>query len=119
MYGRYVCWVAKWSINPPAIGYDLWQYGGETNLIRSNIVAGVICDQNYSKYDYSEIIPKTNCNGWTDSTCDVNGDGKINSKDIVAEMKAISNGTGGKDVNGDGKVNSKDIVRIMKEIADE
>ena len=34
-------------------------------------------------------------------------------------MKAVADGTGGKDVNGDGKVNSKDIVKIMKEIADE
>lgn len=118
LYGRYVCWVAKWSTTPPTIGYDLWQYGGETNLILSNQVAGVTCDQDYSKYDYSEIIPKTNCNGWMDLTYDVNGDGKVNSKDIVAEMKAVANGTGGKDVNGDGKVNSKDIVKIMKEIAD-
>lgn len=119
LYGRFVCWVAKWSTSEPSIGCDLWQYGGETNLIRSNQVAGVTCDQNYSKYDYSKIIPKTFRNGWIDLKYDVNGDGKINSKDIVAEMKAIADDKGGLDVNGDGVINSKDIVSLMKGIAND
>ena len=53
---------------------------------------------------------------------DANGDGKINSKDVVALMKAIV-GVEVKgytkeaaDMNNDGKVNSKDVVALMKYI---
>ena len=37
----------------------MWQYGGETNLLRSNRVAGVVCDQNYAYKDYPEITRAT------------------------------------------------------------
>ena len=51
---------------------------------------------------------------------DINSDGKINSKDVIALMKAIVAGTAkdnpAADFNGDGKVNSKDVIAIMKAI---
>ena len=52
---------------------------------------------------------------------DINGDGKVNSKDLTRLMKIIA-GVGGEsaenvDINGDGKVNSKDLTRLMKIIA--
>lgn len=40
-------WIAKWSKTKPGIDCKIWQFGGETNLIRSNRVAGVVCDQDY------------------------------------------------------------------------
>lgn len=40
-------WIARWSKTKPSIDFKIWQFGGETNLIRSNKVAGVVCDQNY------------------------------------------------------------------------
>lgn len=40
-------WVARWTKTKPSIDFKIWQFGGETNLIRSNKVAGVTCDQNY------------------------------------------------------------------------
>ena len=40
-------WVARWTKTKPSIDFKIWQFGGETNLIRSNKVAGVVCDQNY------------------------------------------------------------------------
>ena len=40
-------WVARWSKTKPTISCLIWQFGGETNLIRSNKVAGQTCDQNY------------------------------------------------------------------------
>lgn len=44
-------WVAKWSTHEPKLNsgnaIDLWQFGGESNLIRTNKVAGVVCDQDY------------------------------------------------------------------------
>lgn len=44
---NYLHWTAKWSKTQPSIRTDIWQFGGETNLIRSNKVAGQTCDQNY------------------------------------------------------------------------
>lgn len=44
---NYPHWVAQWTKKPPTIATEIWQFGGETNLIRSNKVAGVVCDQNY------------------------------------------------------------------------
>ena len=50
---------------------------------------------------------------------DVNGDGKVNSRDVVALMKAIVGGiTAGElpegDINGDGKLNSRDVMLLAK-----
>ena len=53
---------------------------------------------------------------------DANGDGKVNSKDVVAIMKAIVGVTVkgynelAADMDGNGKVNSKDVVALMKAI---
>lgn len=51
-------WVARWTKNPPSIKYNIWQFGGETNLLRSNRVAGVVCDQNYYVGGLVNIEPK-------------------------------------------------------------
>lgn len=44
---NYPHWVARWAKSQPSIKTDIWQFGGETNLLRSNKVAGQTCDQNY------------------------------------------------------------------------
>ena len=43
----------------------MWQFGGETNPIRSNKVAGVVCDQDYMLIDYSYVIKNKGFNGYT------------------------------------------------------
>ena len=53
---------------------------------------------------------------------DVNGDGALNAKDVVAIMKHLVGKTPEKfdeklaDYNGDGSVNAKDVVKLMKDI---
>ncbi len=62
---KYDKWVAQWSRACTYKGkYGVWQYGGETNYIRSNRVAGVVCDQNYCYVDYPTIIKKKKLNGF-------------------------------------------------------
>ena len=51
-------WVAKWSKSKPSIDFVIWQYGGETNYIRSNKIAGVTCDQNYYVGEITPDVPK-------------------------------------------------------------
>lgn len=84
------------------------------------IVAGKTVDQNYMLVDYPAIIKAKGLNGYTFDKHDINKDGKVNSKDLVAEMKAVASGETDPayDLNSDGKVNSKDAIAVMKKIAE-
>lgn len=62
---KYDWWIASWSKNKPSgINAGLWQFGGSTNVIRSNKVAGVVTDQNYAYKDYPSIIKEAGLNGY-------------------------------------------------------
>ena len=55
---------------------------------------------------------------------DVNGDGKVNTKDFITLMKYLAGEDiycvpGSTDINGDGKVNTKDFITLMKYLAGE
>ena len=65
---RFSGWAAKWSKTRPSATYGMWQFGGETNKIRSNKVAGVVCDQDYCYVDYPAVIKTGGFNGYTAST---------------------------------------------------
>ena len=59
-------WIAHWAKKCAYTGnYGLWQFGGETNLLRSNKVAGVVCDQDYALKDYPTIIKNAGLNGFS------------------------------------------------------
>ena len=64
----YAHWVAQWSKSCTYKGNDgvlgMWQFGGETNLLRSNKIAGVTCDQNYMLVDYPTKIKNAGKNGY-------------------------------------------------------
>lgn len=67
---EYPHWVASWSKTcsfQPESCFGMWQFGGETNLIRSNKVAGVVCDQDYMLIDYPAIIKREGKNGFARS----------------------------------------------------
>ena len=62
-------WVANWSAKKPSSPTGgLWQFGGSSNQIRTNKVAGVVCDQNYAYYDYPSIMKNKGLNGYAKST---------------------------------------------------
>ena len=62
---KYDKWIAQWSKkNTCPIEYGMWQFGGETNNIRTNKVAGVVCDQDYCYKDYPLIIRNAGLNGF-------------------------------------------------------
>ena len=60
---KYAHWVAQWSTK---LSKDcgMWQFGGETNYIRSNKVAGIVTDQNYMLFDYEKAIKEKGLNGF-------------------------------------------------------
>lgn len=58
-------WIAQWNTECEYAGsYGMWQFGGETNYLRSNKVAGVVCDQDYAYKDYPAIIKSAGLNGY-------------------------------------------------------
>ena len=62
-------WAADWGHNPPDVyNLGLWQFGGETNLIRGTRIAGMTIDQNYAFRDYPEIMHRRGFNGCTTET---------------------------------------------------
>lgn len=62
---KYDWWIASWTKSKPTgINADLWQFGGETNVIRSNKVAGITTDQNYAYKDYPSVIKAKGLNGF-------------------------------------------------------
>lgn len=54
----YYIWCAKYSRNEPVLragaAVALWQSGGEVNYLRTNQIAGQVCDQNYCYMDFSQ-----------------------------------------------------------------
>lgn len=62
---KYDWWIACWSTGAPSgVNYGVWQFGGETNYIRGNKVAGVTTDQNYAFKDYPNIMLQYGLNGF-------------------------------------------------------
>lgn len=77
---RYDKWIAQWySKCTCPIPYGMWQFGGETNKLRTNKVAGVTCDQDYAYKDYPAIIKNAGLNGF----------GKSISKPEVNHTKTV------------------------------
>lgn len=68
---RYSHWVARWGKSKPATNSgaetQMWQFGGETNLIRSNKINGQTCDQDYCYVDYPAKIKAAGLNGYAES----------------------------------------------------
>lgn len=64
----YAHWVACWSSDCDYKGesFGMWQYGGETNYIRSSQVAGQTTDQDYLLIDYPVAIKEARLNGYQD-----------------------------------------------------
>jgi LysM repeat protein len=70
---NYDKWVAQWSNTCTYSGsYGMWQFGGETNTIRSNKVCGQVVDQDYALYDFPTIIKGKGLNGYSKSTTTTN-----------------------------------------------
>ena len=59
-------WLAYWTKNKPNtyLSNRMWQFGGETNYIRSPYIAGQCVDQDYCYYDYPSVIKNAGLNGY-------------------------------------------------------
>jgi len=93
----YAHWVADWRGENYYSSYSgMWQFGGETNPIRSNKVAGKTTDQNYMYEDYPTEIKAKGLNGWgeapvtTPSTkFQLDVDGILGYNSVIAMQKWV------------------------------
>lgn len=73
-------WVAHWSTACTyKKAYGMWQFGGETNLIRSNKINGQTVDQDYMLKDYPTIIKNAGLNGYKKGDAGKQGNKSRNS----------------------------------------
>lgn len=59
-------WLAYWTGSKPSsyLADRMWQFGGETNYVRSPYIAGQCVDQDYCYYDYPSVIIGGGFNGY-------------------------------------------------------
>lgn len=85
---RYSHWVARWGKSKPAptsgAETQMWQFGGETNLIRSNKINGQTCDQDYCYVDYPVKIKAAGLNGYAKGSN--SAPAKKSNEDIASEV---------------------------------
>lgn len=82
-------WIAQWNEVCTYSGdFGMWQFGGETNELRSNKVAGFVCDQNYAYDDYPSIIKSAGLNGYGEPQAPV-------TKTVEELAKEVLNGLWG------------------------
>lgn len=62
---KYSQWRAYWTSKANKPNVPMWQFGGETNCVRTNIVAGMVCDQDYAYEDFPTIIKNAGLNGFS------------------------------------------------------
>lgn len=113
-------WIAQWSTNrPDSPEGGMWQFGGETNYIRSNKVAGVTCDQNYAYKDYPSIIKNAGLNGFAKNTENKPVEPEPTTQKFKIGDEVIINGSLYKSANADdasGSVSNK-TTKITRYIA--
>lgn len=68
---RYTQWRALWSTKEHKPTAEMWQFGGETNLIRTNIIAGQVCDQDYAYEDFPSIMKEVGLNGFSKTQANI------------------------------------------------
>ena len=61
---KYSQWRAFWTTENKKPVCQMWQFGGESNYVRTNIVAGMVCDQDYAYEDFPTIMKIHGLNGF-------------------------------------------------------
>lgn len=87
---RYTHWIPMWGktctySDQSVLG--MWQFGGDTNVLRSNMVAGVVCDQNYMYVDFPTIIKSKKMNGFGNKVTAAKPSTPSNSSSTIVKFK--------------------------------
>lgn len=93
-------WLGSISTHKPDVLCAIWQFGGDRNLLRSNMIGGVVCDQNYCYIDYPKILKKIEESNKVDFNAYPGNDNKPKEWSRDAVEWAIRNGLIQGDENG-------------------
>lgn len=89
---KFTHWSACYGKNKPSTSNcDIWQFGGNTNFIRSNTVAGVVCDQDYCYVDFPTLIEQKGLNGYTKEVAPVSNNYIFTAEQFVTKFVEIVN----------------------------
>lgn len=95
---KYTHWIPAWSsecsyADKSVLG--MWQFGGETNKLRSNKIAGVVCDQNYAYVDFPAVIKTKEFNGYKNTpTTEVQLTTQYTASQIASAKKTVQTKAG-------------------------
>ena len=113
---KYDFWLAYWGKEKPSRNkygnYGVWQYGGETNYIRSNKIDNMVVDQNFSYKNYEEIMDKNNLNNFIEKET-INIDDSVNDKEEIKDEQDINDNDDIKDednINNDNDIKDEDNI---------
>lgn len=118
-------WLAAWVKSKPKtfLSDTMWQFGGETNLQRSPILAGQVVDQDYCYTDYPSIIIGKGFNGYPKQETPVEPSKPEEPKPEPPKKKEISlgdtvivNGVGTASSTGEGTRTREFVNQEMKVI---
>ena len=76
-------------------------------LVRVNAAAVNVGTQGYALVVTGEVAEPNTC------IADFNGDGTVNTQDVLAFLNAWSSGDASADINGDGDVNTQDVLAFL------
>lgn len=112
---KYDKWIAQYARSCTYNGkHTMWQFGGETNLLRNKKINGIpsaSTDQNYCYVDYPSIIKKAGLNGFKKATTTTS---PINSDVNVKTLQTILNKSYNIKLDVDGSYGPKTQVAIKK-----
>lgn len=107
-------WIAAYTKVCPYKGeHTMWQFGGETNYLRSKYINGIgsdVADQNYCYVDYPSIINKAGLNGLGEIAEDKKG----NIYKVIVDTLNVRSEPSITDENIVGKLKKGDEVQILE-----
>lgn len=87
---KYSQWRARWTTKANKPDCQLWQFGGETNYIRTNKIAGQVCDQDYAYVDFPNIIKNGGFNGYSKNSGSTNDNTNTNTSTSTSNSETIT-----------------------------
>ena len=105
-------WVCQWSSDRPKISHGMWQFGGSTNRLRSNTIAGYIVDQNDMVTDYPAMVKKYGKNGYKEEKKMYKFYEDIPSWGQPAVKAAMDKGV----LKGTGTENGKPVLNLSEDL---
>ena len=104
-------WIAGYTKVCPYKGkHNMWQFGGETNLLTKKKIPGIgsdVADQNYCYVDYPTIIKNNGLNGYSKSHDD-------NTHEVIADVLNIRSEPSITDDNIVGELKRGDKVKVLE-----